>query len=61
MEHKGAVDKWREEDSDMAKHMSLEHRGEEPVYKGRVVGGSLKNLERYVMESLFIEKTLWRL
>ena len=56
MEHRGAVDRRRPEDSALAKHQAQMHSGQAPMFSGRIVGGSLKNLERYVGESLFIER-----
>ena len=57
MEHQSAVRGQREDDSALSKHYHQVHNNcGDPDYQARIVGGSTKNLERYVGESLYIEK-----
>ena len=56
MEHKSAVNNYKVEESALSKHMKMEHPHEEPQFGCEIVGGSRKNLMRYIMEALEIEK-----
>ena len=64
MEHKGAVGGQRLEDSALPKHMASVHPNQVPLYVGSIIGGSQKNLERYVIKAMCLEKIqdgrLWK-